>query len=176
MSRAFSAALAAVLHHEGGYSNHPADPGGSTFKGITQRVLDEERREHPELPARVIDLTDQGVADIYRRRYWAPIGGDELPDGVALMAFDCAVNQGVSRAIHLLQLAARVESDGVMGPATRRAVWQADQRAVVREYAARRMHAYMLLDKLDDTFGLGWARRLVDVIDRSLRLVAAVSP
>jgi lysozyme family protein len=170
MSRAFASALSVILHHEGGYSNHPSDPGGATFKGITQRVLDEYRGTHPELPARVIDLSEEHIGTIYRARYWNPIHGDSLPECIALMAFDCAVNQGVGRAVQLLQTALRVEPDGVMGPATNRAAWQGNHRAIVREYAARRMFAYMLLDKIDDTFGLGWSRRLVDIIDRSLRL------
>lgn len=173
MSRGFAGALAAVLHHEGGYSNNPKDPGGSTFKGITQRTLDDYRVGHPGFPARVIDLADEHIAAIYRDRYWNAIDGDELPQAVALIAFDAAVNQGVARAIRFLQEAARVAVDGVLGPATHRALWQAPERTLVKEFAARRMHAYMKLDSLDDTFGLGWSRRLVDVLDRALRATVA---
>lgn len=37
-TNSFAPALTAVLRHEGGYSNHPDDPGGPTMKGVIQRV------------------------------------------------------------------------------------------------------------------------------------------
>jgi hypothetical protein len=44
MKESFPAALAATLQYEGGYSNHPKDPGGATMRGVTQRVYDAWRR------------------------------------------------------------------------------------------------------------------------------------
>ena len=42
--------LSEILHHEGGYVNHPKDPGGITNRGVTKAVYDkwfgQEREEH----------------------------------------------------------------------------------------------------------------------------------
>jgi lysozyme family protein len=38
MKKNFEKSLELVLHHEGGYVNHPKDPGGETNLGVTKRV------------------------------------------------------------------------------------------------------------------------------------------
>ena len=35
MDRNFRRALSLVLKHEGGWADHPKDPGGATMKGVT---------------------------------------------------------------------------------------------------------------------------------------------
>lgn len=162
MSRQFASALDVILHHEGGYVFHPHDPGGETNFGISKRQFPGED---------ITNLTRERAAEIYREHYWSKIRGDDLTPAVALICFDAAVNQGVSFAIKTMQRAARVSVDGALGPVTLAALNRADQRTIVREVAAFRIHRYMLLDDLDDTFGLGWARRIVDVLDRALRML-----
>lgn len=168
MTRAFDAALKVVLHHEGGYVDHPKDPGGRTNMGITQKVLDMANSPAigmTGLPNDVRALTYDDAAAIYHALYWNAVSGDDLPPGVAMIVFDCAVNQGVARAKSVLQYALGVAVDGRIGPATLAAVAKANPVNLIREIAARRAHAYMKLDSIDDTFGLGWARRLFDVYD-----------
>lgn len=152
---AFDHALEHALREEGGYVNHPKDPGGATNMGITQRTLESFKTRHPELdlPGNVVDLKREHVAIIYRLDYWNVAGCDALPAGLALIHFDAAVNQGVKRATSFLADAKRAGSDA---------------RAQLREYAARRAWAYMVLDQLDDTFGLGWARRLFRTYEAAL--------
>ena len=70
-------ALAAVLKHEGGYVNHPADPGGRTNLGVTQRVW-EAWTNQPADEAAMRALTPELVAPLYRERYWNAVRGDEL--------------------------------------------------------------------------------------------------
>lgn len=171
MTRAFDAALKVVLHHEGGYVDHPKDPGGRTNMGITQKVLDMANSPAigmTGLPNDVRALTYDDAAAIYHALYWNAVSGDDLPPGVAMIVFDCAVNQGAPTARRILQAALRVPEDGVIGPATLAAVAKANPVNLIREIAARRAHAYMKLDSLDDTFGLGWARRLFDVYDSAI--------
>lgn len=171
MSRAFDAALKVVLHHEGGYVDHPKDPGGRTNMGITQKTLDHANAIGIlGLPKDVRDLTREQVADLYRAKYWAAINGNVLPEGVALILFDCAVNQGVTRAVKILQESLGVEPDGIIGSATLAAATAKNPADLIREIAARRAWAYMKLDLLDDTFGLGWARRLFDVYDHAQKV------
>lgn len=175
MTRAFDAALKVVLHHEGGFVDHPKDPGGRTNMGITQATLARVRQDDwpvDHLPADVRDLSRADAEVIYRHEYWTAINGDELPEGVALILFDCAVNQSVHRAITILQAALGVEPDGVFGSKTRRVLAMRNPADLIREIAARRAWAYMKLDSIDDTFGLGWARRLFDVYDHAQKVNA----
>lgn len=159
----FERALAHTLTFEGGLSDHPADPGGRTNRGITQRKLSEVRRVAPELnlPSAVDDLTDAQVAIIYRREYWDRLSCDELPAGLALAVFDAGVNAGIGRAAKWLQQALRVKADGIIGAQTIGAAQAAYRVPLLNEFHARRGFHYMTLDSLDDTFGLGWSRRLM---------------
>lgn len=97
-ARNFERCLAFVLQFEGGYVNDPRDPGGATNMGITRATLS-RWRGRPVSVAEVKALTRAEAAEIYRKNYWAAIGGDTLPVGVDLVAFDIAVNMGVSRAL-----------------------------------------------------------------------------
>lgn len=161
----FTDALAFTLAYEGGYSDHPRDPGGATNRGITQRKLDEVRAVYraaaTTFPASVRDLTPEQTAWIYRTEYWDRLSCDGLPGPLALVVFDAGVNCGIGRAARWLQQALRVKVDGVVGAQTIAAAQAADVREVVTEVMALRTFHHMLLDDLDDTFGLGWARRLM---------------
>lgn len=169
MSRAFAWCVQHVLESEGGLVDNAADPGGRTNLGITEATLTYARTRIPGLPRRVDDLTRAQSLEIYRVLYWAPVRGDQLPLGLALLTFDAAVNQGVGAAIRLLQAGLGVAVDGDFGQVTLAAALSAPRMAAIEELAARRMNAYMLLDQLDDTFGLGWSRRIVRT------LVAAIT-
>lgn len=161
----FDLCLERVLRYEGGLVDHPADPGGRTNKGITQRKMNEVRAAHPELalPEKVDDLTDAQIGAIYRLEYWDRCSCDELPLPVAMLVFDAAVNAGVGRAPKWLQFAARVKVDGVVGSQTIAAVLALPLPVVINEFCSRWAWHYMTLDSLDDTFGLGWSRRLMDI-------------
>lgn len=73
---------------DGGYSNDALDPGGETKYGISKRA-------HPNEDIK--NLTPERALDIYQTDYWNPIGGDNLPIPTCVVAFDTAVNCGVSR-------------------------------------------------------------------------------
>src|SRR5215212_9684838 len=93
-SAAFQASLPFILRWEGGYVNHPADPGGATNKGVTQRVYDDWRVRRG-MPARdVRQIMDDEVHAIYEAGYWTPPHCDLLPRPLDLVQFDTAVNMG----------------------------------------------------------------------------------
>ena len=92
----FHRCISLILGEEGGIANHRKDPGGLTKYGISQR-------SDPTLNIAALTLDDAKA--IYRRDYWTPIRGDELPSGLDLLMLDCAINQGVVTAIQLLQQA-----------------------------------------------------------------------
>jgi lysozyme family protein len=164
----FARALEHVLEEEGGWTNHPSDPGGETFMGITAGTLAAARKSDSDLPARVGDLTRSQVVRIYRARYWDAVDGDSLPAGIGLALFDAAVNHGPVGAIKLLQRALGVEPDGAIGPKTRSALDEAFPDALLSEFCAQRMSAYGRMPHFS-TFGLGWSRRLFRTYRQALR-------
>lgn len=157
----FEAALKAILHHEGGYVNHPADPGGMTNLGVTKRVW-EEWVGHEVDEKTMRNLTPEIVGPMYKVKYWDKIKGDELPTGVDYVVFDAAVNSGPGRAAKWLQACVGVEPDGGIGPKTLAAVNAFDANQLIEDYAKRRLSFLMDL-KTWDTFGKGWGRRVAEV-------------
>jgi len=157
----FDAALKAILHHEGGYVNHPADPGGMTNLGVTKRVW-EEWVGHEVDEKTMRGLTPEIVGPMYKTKYWDKIKGDDLPTGVDYCVFDAAVNSGPGRAAKWLQACVGVEPDGGIGPKTLAAVAAFDPKELVEDYNKRRLSFLMDL-KTWDTFGKGWGRRVAEV-------------
>lgn len=170
MKENFTQALKHVLTFEGGYVDHPLDPGGATNFGITRRTLERflgRRVSKAEVKA----LTLEDAREIYEQLYWAPLLCDAMPAGVDLAVFDCGVNQGIGRAKVLLQKAVGVPADGVIGPQTLAALAAADPRDLLNEFMARRMRAYGRLSRLFSVFGLGWSRRLMATHKAALELI-----
>lgn len=157
----FDFALKHLLKHEGGYVNHPRDPGGRTNLGVTQRAW-EEYKGNPVDEQEMRSLTQEMVTPFYKTRYWNLVRGDELPAGVDYCAFDVAVNSGVGRAVRFLQLASGVVADGLIGPGTMNAIAKADPKELVKKMCQERREFLHRLDTFD-TFGKGWMRRVSDV-------------
>lgn len=157
----FDAALKAILHHEGGYVNHPADPGGMTNLGVTKRVW-EEWVGHEVDEKAMRNLTPEIVGPMYKVKYWDKIKGDELPTGVDYVVFDAAVNSGPGRAAKWLQACVGVEPDGGIGPKTLAAVRAFDTNQLIEDYAKRRL-SFLIDLPTWNTFGKGWGRRVAEV-------------
>ena len=170
MKENFEDALAAVLHHEGGYINHPSDPGGRTNLGVTQRVW-EEWVGHPVDEATMRGLTAELVAPLYKARYWDKIRGDDLPAGVDYCVFDCAINSGPGRAAKFLQEVAGVTADGAIGPATLAAVAKLDPSDLIDQYQVKRL-AFLQELSTWKTFGKGWGRRVTEVAEAASNMTA----
>ena len=113
----FQKCLEIILHHEGGYVNHPKDPGGETNLGVTKRVYEEWGGTKD-----MKDLTVEDVAPIYKKNYWDRVKGDNLPTGLDLCIFDFAVNAGPGRAAKMIQKMIGVTVDGGIGPMTLQAL------------------------------------------------------
>lgn len=161
MKENFDSALEAVLHHEGGYVNHPSDPGGMTNLGVTKRVW-EEWVKRPVDEAEMRSLTPEMVAPLYKQRYWDRVRGDDLPAGVDYCVFDCGINSGPGRAVKFLQQVVGADDDGVIGPGTLKAVAAMPADEIVSKYQAKRLEFLQALPTWD-TFGKGWGRRVTEV-------------
>lgn len=164
----FEPALKAVLVHEGGYSNHPADPGGATMKGVTQRVYDGFRLTHALEKRSVKLISTIEIGAIYQAQYWDAIQGDQLPPGLAYAVFDGAVNSGPVQATKWLQRALRMNRvDGQLGQATlAAALAHADHDRLIAEMLAFRL-AFLQHLKTWPFFGKGWGARVADVQKRA---------
>jgi len=169
MENNFEQCLALVLRHEGGFVNHPKDPGGMTNLGVTKRVW-EEWVGHvvDEAAMRALGPTD--VAPLYKKNYWDKIKGDQLPAGVDYASFDLAVNSGVGRAAKTLQKAVGVTQDGAIGPATLAAVESQDARNLATEICNLRLNFLQSLPTFA-TFGKGWTRRVSEVEETAFKMV-----
>ena len=111
----FTKSLEHVLVHEGGYVDHPSDPGGPTNKGITLRVFQRTYgKDKTKEDLKVI--TDDHVSHIYYTVYWQACRFDDLPEGIDYVVFDQAVNSGPGRSARWLQATADVTVDGRIGP------------------------------------------------------------
>ena len=169
MQSNFNHSLAMLLKHEGGYVNHPSDPGGMTNLGVTAKVW-ESWVGHPVDEKQMKALTSDDVAPLYKRKYWDACRADELVSGLDYAVFDCAVNSGVGRAVKLLQGCVGVVVDGGIGPATMAAVNQAVPTSLIEDFSNARLQFLKSL-KTFPVFGKGWERRVNEVKAESLRML-----
>jgi lysozyme family protein len=166
----FDDALKAILHHEGGYVDHPKDPGGRTNLGCTQRVW-EEWVGHPVDEKAMRALTPELVAPLYKAKYWDKIKGDELPNGVDYIVFDAAINSGPGRAAKWLQQTVGAVPDGAIGAGTLAKVAAMPAADIVEKYQKTRLQFLQSLPTWD-TFGKGWGRRVAEVEDAAGKMLA----
>lgn len=155
------AALALMFGHEGGYSNHPKDPGGPTKYGVTLKTLQAHRRNPKLGAADVKALTLAEAEEIYRKSYWTQSGGDLLPAGLDYAALDFGVNSGPATAVKRLQRVLGVGEDGIVGGQTLAAVeaFPGGLRELIVAYCAERM-LYLRGLKNWPSFGRGWTIRV----------------
>ena len=165
--------LELILHHEGGYVNHPKDPGGETNFGVTKRVYEEWCMSEDLSQKEMVDLTVEDVAPIYKKNYWDRVKGDDLPSGLDLCIFDFGVNAGTGRAAKYLQQIIGTTVDGGIGPNTLKAVFnyieEVGLKQLIEEYQSGRQSYYESLE-IFETFGKGWTRRVDETTDEALML------
>lgn len=158
MQSNWEASLDLMLASEGGYVNHPDDPGGMTNLGVTKRTWEEwVGRESNEKEMR--SLTKEMVAPLYKRRFWDACRCDELPKGLDYLVFDFAVNAGPGRSIKTLQSAVGATPDGGFGPKTMECVTACDKDSLVDKFSDAKLSFYQSLPTFP-TFGKGWTNRV----------------
>lgn len=155
----FEKAVEHVLTFEGGYVFDSNDPGGETNWGIS-------KRSYPHLDIK--NLSKQDAIQIYFNDFWTPIKPLLIPDKIRLCLFDCAVNQGVDRAIKILQTAVGTKVDGILGPITLAALKNRNDIDTLIAISQLRLVHYTKLPHWD-RYGKGWARRLLTIALESTR-------
>jgi len=149
MSANFDLAFDRLIGNEGGYVNNPADPGGETNWGIS-------KRSYPNLD--IASLTRDDAKQIYLTDFWNKGNFEQLPFALGFQAFDIAVNSGIPEAVKLLQQAAGVTVDGIIGPQTLAALTTQSLPALLMTLAAERLDFWRHLPAWN-TFGAGWTGR-----------------
>jgi lysozyme family protein len=164
----FPKILTETLHHEGGWADHPKDPGGATMKGVTLQTYS-DFLGRPATKDELRKIPDDHLLAIYRKGYWDKVKGDELSaisPGLAACVFDFAVNSGPGRAAKALQGLCGAVTDGAIGANTLKQVkaWveMLGPQKAVDAYQAYRQHYLESLDTFA-TFGKGWTRRITEM-------------
>lgn len=167
----YDAALARLLVHEGGYTNHPADPGGPTNFGIT--IYDYRKYVKPGATAADVKaMTLAEAKSIYRSKYWAAQRCDELPAGVDYAVFDYGVNCGIGRSGKVLRRVLKLpDNTSVVSDAVIAAAVQGDAKAEIGAIDAERLRFLQGL-RTWSVFGAGWGRRVAEVNGAALAMAA----
>lgn len=165
----FDSVMRVIFSSEGGYVNHPKDPGGATNMGITHKTLAAWRGSTVSRQD-VRDLTKKEASDIYRAKYWDSVLGDDLPYGVDLMVMDRAVHSGPRNSIKALQNALGVSVDGSLGPVSLGAAERCDKHKVVDLLYLNRL-AFLKRLRHWKTFGKGWNRRMDKTRHKALQMI-----
>jgi lysozyme family protein len=161
--------LEMILHHEGGYVNHPKDPGGETNLGVTKRVYEDFGGTKD-----MKDLVREDVEPIYKKNYWDRLKGDSLPTGLDLCVFDFGVNAGTGRSAKYLQRMIGTTADGGIGPNTLKCldeyIEENGLEDTIRNFQSARQEYYESL-RTFETFGRGWTRRVDETTEAALDMI-----
>ena len=157
-----------LLQHEGGFVNHPKDPGGMTNLGVTRATYEQHvGRSVTEAEMRALTVPD--VAPLYKDSYWDKARCDDLPSGLDWAVFDWGVNSGMSRPVKALQRIVGVKPDGGMGPQTLRAIANFDSKTLIEKLYDARQSFYENLATFE-TFGRGWSRRNDETFNAAVKM------
>lgn len=154
MSGKFEQFIERVLSHEGGYVNHKDDPGGETNWGVTKNTA-----RANGYTGSIREMTRKDAVEIYRRAFWVRYQADKMPEAVAFQFFDACVNHGYGNAARMLQRAAGVPDDGIIGAVSLAAVNAAPENDLLLRFNAERLMFYAKLGTFA-SFGKGWIRRV----------------
>lgn len=163
----FEKSFVRVLQLEGGFSDHPADKGGKTMWGITERTARAAGYSGP-----ISAMTQDQAKRIYYDWYWFPHRCDNMPDAMAFQIFDVAVNMGPARAreyIKRVQKMVNTSEDGVFGANSRDALDHSEYtlQTVCFKLLSLRLFDYTTLAQFS-VFGKGWSRRVVRCMEHAL--------
>ncbi|KXZ66832.1 glycoside hydrolase family 108 protein [Acinetobacter venetianus] len=166
MNITFDQVFDRTIGHEGGYVNNPNDRGGETNWGVTIATA----RANGYIGS-MREMTREQAKQIYFKAFWQRAKCDQYTGAISYQLFDAAVNHGIGNAIRMLQRAANVLDDGIVGPITLSAIKDMTLDDVLMLFLAERLEFFTRLQSFN-SFGRGWARRVVG----NLRYAAGDTP
>lgn len=154
-----------VLQKEGDFQDDPDDSGNWTggeigvgeLKGTKYGI---SAAAYPHLDIK--NLTKGDSLKIYKEDYWNVCKAPIVPGKFRLHLFDMAVNAGPITAIKILQRAAKVTDDGIIGPKTLSTI----PSTSIQDYTAERIKYYEAIVKkspIKKKYLKGWKRRALDI-------------
>ena len=152
---------------EGGFIDHPKDPGGRTNKGITQSTYNAWLRSKGRATKDVLNITKAEADLIVSEQYMDPVKFDGLPSGLDYAVADFSVNSGPARAAKELQQILGMtgaQVDGIIGDKTLAMIERTDLESLIIGYNRARM-AYLRRLGTWKTFGKGWTARVMGQLD-----------
>lgn len=155
----FDTAFHDLLGHEGGFVDHPKDPGGATNWGVTERVA-----RATGYAGHMRDFPVEMAKAIYRQQYWDAVRADELPEPLRYPTFDAAVNSGTTQAVKWLQRAVGAVDDGRIGPETLRMANGGNAHQSARRMLGQRLR-FMTELPTWPAFGRGWSKRVAALLE-----------
>lgn len=159
--RLFQAALYFTLYFEGGFSNHPADKGGRTYRGILQTEYDAYRYSRGLPPLDVTQISETELLEIYQA-YWNASRSGNMHPVLAVVMFDTAVNFGINNSITFLQQALGLPQSGVFDEQTVKALQAGNNRNTALQMINERIiYRYQRVQKdaSQMAFFNGWLSR-----------------
>jgi lysozyme family protein len=173
----FLKAVEKVLKHEGGFVNHPADRGGATNWGITQKTYEKFMRR-PVTVDEIRRMPKGNAVAIYKEDYWDKVGGDKIKKyAIAFVLFDQAVNRGHNRAIKQAQKILGLYQDGIIGPKTIAAINDTNETEFLNKYLAESEKAYRSIASANPSqvvFLKGWLNRVESLRDYAFNNLTTV--
>jgi len=157
----FDEAFVKLMGHEGGYVNHPSDPGGETNWGITKRVAEAHGYTGP-----MRELTQDKAKEIARAAYWNAVSAESLPHALRYPVFDAAYHSGPRQSIRWLQRALGAVDDGIVGRQTLTIAHQADPYKTRSRMLGERLEFLAGLSTWP-AFGRGWSRRIASLLEET---------
>ena len=153
MTDDFLKCIEVVLKAEGGYVNHPSDPGGETNFGICKRY-------YPHLDIK--NLTKEDAIHIYFRDYWLPMNLKGIIDLTAVLEiFDMGVNAGIRTAIKMAQRLVGAYPDGKIGVITTAKINECNGFTDAYKFRRRKFYKTLANKKPElAVFLKGWLNRV----------------
>jgi lysozyme family protein len=146
--------ITVILNNEGGYVNHPHDPGTETNFGIT-------KKRYPQLDIR--NITRNQAIEIYFRDYWTKMNLTGIYDeNLILHLFDMGVNAGIRTAIKMVQRVVEAQADGITGPETNTLINDYEGDLVDIYKQERKKYYFTIARRRPDlqVFLSGWLNRI----------------
>ncbi|MAZ73701.1 MAG: hypothetical protein CMC70_11220 [Flavobacteriaceae bacterium] len=170
MENNFVKCLEIILEHEGGFVDHPKDPGGATNKGVTLKTYKEFLKKDVSVDD-LKNIPEEHLESLYKEKFWNKLSADELPNGLDLTMFDWAVNSGFTKPAKSLQLIIGAVSDGYLGPNSIKSLnkFDGDTQGLINYICDEREEFYHNLSTFE-TFGKGWLRRTSETREKALEM------
>jgi lysozyme family protein len=168
MNNFFDQAFNFLLEDEGTtYTNNPADSGGPTKFGVSQRAY-EIYVGQPVHPAVIENLYRDDAARFYYDTYWKTLNCDKMNKlGVAVCMFDSSVLYGLGTASRIAQLALNMcgkvlKVDCLFGDESLAMLNETDQEEFLNAFHSlilQRIDSIIAANPKNEVFRKGWTMR-----------------